>query len=224
MTAYDETYLDDAMNVLGEAVDYAVNECGISLEEFFDLFIMTGYAAQFEVGVPAVVSGMTGVELAGRVLNTSGLKNDSPSPRKAYGRSPEYWCGWILAYFQWRLNRSFKTIFHYLPSEKILQRYPTLHEASEEKCVDAFLRLMHTRRLPSRLQQQRKTCGLSQRELSERAEINLRTLQQYETRAKDLEKASFQTVRRLSRALHCSAEDILDAPSTRSSTTTRLMM
>ncbi len=212
MTAYDETYLDDAMNILGEAVDYAVNECGISLDDFFNIFITTSYAAQFEAGVPNVVSGMTGIELVGRVLKASGLNVEVPPPRKNYGRSPEYWVGWILAYFQWRLNRSFKTIFHYLPPEKILRRYPSLHEASEERCADAFLNLMNAQRQPSRLQQQRKKCGLSQRELSEKAEINLRTLQQYETRAKDLEKASFQTVHRLAGALHCSNEDILEVP------------
>ncbi len=210
MNAYHEMYLDDAMNVLGEAVDYAVNECGVSLDEFFTLFITTGYAAKFEVGVPSVVSGITGIELADRVLTASGKKETLPPPRKTYGRSPEYWVGWILAYFQWRLGRSFKTIFHYLPSEKIRQRYTTLHEASEEKCVDSFLNLIRTQHQPSRLQQQRKRCGLSQRELSEKAEINLRTLQQYETRAKNLEKASFQTVRRLARTLHCSDEDILE--------------
>ena len=38
MHAYDEQYLDDAMRNLGEAADYAVNACGISLQKFFDLF------------------------------------------------------------------------------------------------------------------------------------------------------------------------------------------
>ena len=35
MHAYDEQYLDDAMRNLGEAADYAVNACGISLQKFF---------------------------------------------------------------------------------------------------------------------------------------------------------------------------------------------
>ena len=32
MHAYDEQYLDDAMRNLGEATDYAVNACNMSLQ------------------------------------------------------------------------------------------------------------------------------------------------------------------------------------------------
>ena len=39
MHAYDEQYLDDAMRNLGEAADYAVNACKMSLQKFFDLFV-----------------------------------------------------------------------------------------------------------------------------------------------------------------------------------------
>ena len=36
MCAYDEQYLNDAMQNLGEAADYAVNACNISLQKCFD--------------------------------------------------------------------------------------------------------------------------------------------------------------------------------------------
>ena len=39
MHAYDEQYLDDAMRNLGEAADYAVNACNMTLQKFFDLFV-----------------------------------------------------------------------------------------------------------------------------------------------------------------------------------------
>ena len=45
MRAYDEQYLDDAMRNLGEAADYAVNACNMTLQKFFDLFVTTGFAA-----------------------------------------------------------------------------------------------------------------------------------------------------------------------------------
>ena len=53
--AYDEQYLDDAMRNLGEAADYAVNACNMTLQKFFDLFVTTGFATQFGNGVPKII-------------------------------------------------------------------------------------------------------------------------------------------------------------------------
>ena len=44
MSAYGIEYLDDAMRNLGEMTDYAVNACGMDLEDFWKLFLTTGYA------------------------------------------------------------------------------------------------------------------------------------------------------------------------------------
>lgn len=60
MRAYDESYLNDAMNALGEMLDYAVVDCGRDPDEFFDWFIVSGIAAQFERGNPKFVAGMSG--------------------------------------------------------------------------------------------------------------------------------------------------------------------
>ena len=39
--AYGESYLDDAMNNLGEAVDYAVHACNVSADDFMSSSILT---------------------------------------------------------------------------------------------------------------------------------------------------------------------------------------
>ena len=62
----------------------------------------------------------------------------------------------------------------------------------------------------SKLQQQRKKCGYSQRELAEKSGVNLRTLQQYELKTKDIGKASVQTVIALAAVLGCPIEDLLE--------------
>ena len=49
MSAYGIEYLDDAMRNLGEMTDYAVNACGMDLEDFWKLFLTTGYAEKFEI-------------------------------------------------------------------------------------------------------------------------------------------------------------------------------
>ena len=92
----------------------------------------------------------------------------------------------------------------------ILRLYPTLHEASEEKCIDIITNMIRSRHTTSNLQLQRKKSGYSQREISEKAGVNLRTLQQYELKTKDINKAAVSTIVRLANALVCKEEEILD--------------
>ena len=42
--AYDEMYLDDAMECLGAAVEYAVLFCDMDGQTFLDLFVASGVA------------------------------------------------------------------------------------------------------------------------------------------------------------------------------------
>ncbi|MBQ2578202.1 MAG: helix-turn-helix transcriptional regulator [Lachnospiraceae bacterium] len=56
----------------------------------------------------------------------------------------------------------------------------------------------------------RKLLGMSQRELAETSGVNIRTIQQYETGAKDINKASVQNVVAMARALHCDVEDLME--------------
>ena len=71
--AYDKMYIDDAMNNLGEAVNYSVNGCGMKPEEFMSLFIASGLADQFGKGVPRFVSGLSGTELVLETINRCGF-------------------------------------------------------------------------------------------------------------------------------------------------------
>jgi hypothetical protein len=134
--AYDETYLDDAMNNLGDMFDYAVNDCGYDHSEFFDYFIVSGVAQSFERGNPKYIAGLSGPELAMEVLyRTFRTRTDTPSAENV-DKTPEYWAGWILAYYQWYTNRRFYDINkNGLTIERILSLYPTLHEADVTKFV-----------------------------------------------------------------------------------------
>ena len=93
---------------------------------------------------------------------------------------------------------------------QIEKLYPTLHEAHEQKFVDVLTKMISKRNPPTRLQAQRKICGYSQRELAEKVGVNLRTLQQYEIRAKDINKAAASTLLALAKALGCQIEDLLE--------------
>ena len=128
--AYDEQYLSDAMNNLGEMMDYAVNTCHFEINEFFDMFLVSDLAEQFAKGTPRVVSGMSGVELAMEVVRKSGAASaELPDAEAEYDRSPEYWCGWIVAFYQWYTGVSFREISQIVSMTEIRKIYPTLHEA-----------------------------------------------------------------------------------------------
>ena len=208
--AYNELYLDDAMKNLGEAFDYAANIRNLDLDGFFDLFIVSGFAERFALGEPKFISGLSGTELVLNTLTKTGLENSFPNTQIEYSYSPQYWCGWILAYYQWKTCRSFHNIQENISMKEILKLYPILHEASEDKAVDTINNIITRNHTISNLQQQRKKCGYSQSQLSRLSGVNLRTLQQYELKTKDIKKASVQTVMSLASTLNCHIEDLFE--------------
>ena len=56
----------------------------------------------------------------------------------------------------------------------------------------------------------RRLLGYSQAMLAQKSGVPLRTIQQYESRARDINKASVQTLMMLARALECPVEEIVD--------------
>ena len=208
--AYDESYLNDAMRNLAEAVDYAANSCKLQMDEFMNMFVACGLAEQFGTAVPRVTAGMSGTELVWETLRLSGVMTDLPEPQMEYECSPEYWCGWVLAYYQWYTGRSYKNILQHITMEEVRQLYSPLHEAGEDHFVYTINQRIRAEAYVTRLQQQRKAVGYSQRVLAEKSGVNLRTLQQYESGDKDINKAAVTTLLLLSRTLGCRMEDLLE--------------
>lgn len=208
--AYSETYLDDAMQNLGEMLDYAVNSCYLDMDDFFEMFIVGGIASQFDNGVPGIVSGKSGTELVWEVLSKAGVSIKMSDPREDRDCSPEYWCGWIIAFYQWYTALSFKEILQICTMREIRKMYYTLHEASELKFVNTMNEIARRKKLPTKLQTLRKSRQLSQKLLSEKSGVTLRMIQQYENRSKDINRAAAETLSALSRVLGCNVEDLLE--------------
>ena len=135
--AYEEMYLDDAMNNLGDMFDYAVNDCGYDAEEFFTHFIISGVASAFERGNPKYIAGLSGPELASEVVFRTYKTRLDTQPSEDVYKSAEYWAGWILAYYQWHTARCFEYIRkNGLTMKRILSLYPPLHEADITKFIN----------------------------------------------------------------------------------------
>lgn len=131
---YDEMYLDDAMRIMGEMTDYVANYCNMDLDDYFNMFINTGYARMFEQGHPRYITGCSGVELAWMVLEKMNIKVDY--------------------------------------SVEIEGLYNTLHEASEDKCVEVLNIRIKSKCSERNLQTLMRLCGYSQRILAEKSGEN----------------------------------------------------
>lgn len=210
MKSYNELYLSDGMKNLGGMLDYAVNDCGFAADEILNMFIISGKADLFGTGDPALVTGMSGEELAVSLIRESGLIREIPPSSFRAERTKEYWCGWILAYLQWETAWSFRWICSSCPAEEILALYPILHEASEQKASSVLRNRIENARKQTQLQRMRLYAGMTQAALAQKAEVSLRSIQMYEQQRKDINKAQAETLFRLAGVLGCREKDLLE--------------
>lgn len=201
------------MNNLGDMLDYAVCDCGYDADVFFSLFISSGVAAEFEIGNPKFVAGMSGPELASEVVYRTFGKRLSVKPSENTDKSPEYWAGWALANYQWYSGQRFAEIYKVLPFSELLRLYPTLHEADVSKFISLAEEIFkHSREnAETKLRCLRKARGFSQKELAKVAGVSLRMIQLYEQRQNDINKAQVGTLHSLSKALGCKMEDLIES-------------
>lgn len=208
--AYDKTYIEKARVALGRMLDVAVNGLGFELDEFFGMFIGSGLAARFGKGDPSLTVGKSGAELAYAVLEESGVAADRASLQWEFSRSPEYWTGWALAYYQWQSGLTFAEIASVAKPSVVRGMYPAFHEMDTRQFVDRMNELYREARPSTPLQRRRQEAGLSQRQLAELSGVPVRSIQQYEQRQKSLERAAYDTVVRLAQALCCEPSLLLE--------------
>lgn len=210
MHAYQETYLNSAQSALGEAFDYAVNACGISGPDFIKLFLAASACRGMENGEADCLAGKSGIELARDVVRETTGRELSTEPADTPWRSREYWIGWSVAYYQWYSARKYSEIFKALPFEDLQKMYPTLHEADVSKFVDIAEQRVLACFPDTNLKKIRSIYNCSQAELARISGVSLRSIQMYEQRNKDINRAGAETVWRLAKALGCRMEDLLE--------------
>lgn len=207
--AYHELYLPNAMTTMATMLDYAVTVCREDLDAFFNAFVWSPVCTQFEHGSPMIIAGKTGAELYRMVR----FNYSSTLPEYvAMYRTPEYWVGWSLAYYQWFSNRSFREIVAVVPPSEMRAWYPTLHEADRMRFVEEMDHRLMQR--PTNLEILRKRAGLSQADLANQSGVSLRSIQMYEQRRNDIAKAQFNSLNALGRTLGCSIYDLMDSDTT----------
>ncbi len=209
-TAYDEIYLNRARMTLGNMLHFAVYDLGRNITAFYDAFISSGLAGRFGKGEPKLTVGLSGIELAYEVLaKTTGEICDTV-PVPAFDRSPEYWTGWVLAYYEWYRNVPFERINNVVPISEIVDMYSPMHEADILKFVDVIDKKLAEDIETKRLARLRAYAGLTQKMLAEKTGVSLRMIEQYEQGRKDINHASAETVYKLAKSLGCSMEELIE--------------
>ncbi|MCR4609769.1 MAG: helix-turn-helix domain-containing protein [Eubacterium sp.] len=208
--AYDESYINTAQNILGHAVDFAVMSLNLDPDTFGNAFAVSSVSKQFASGNPRYVAGMNGCELVRIVLAESRTHFIDTDDAMYLDKSPEYWAGWALAYYQWYTSRSFIDILSAVPLSKIINMYTVYHEMDVAQFVDHMDALIKEAVPATKLRTLRINCGMSQSELSKDSGVALRQIQLFEQRQRDINNASAITLLRLSRSLHCRMEELME--------------
>ena len=153
---------------------------------------------------------MSGVELAFCVLEESGAIIKRFKPQYSIDRSEEYWTGWALAYYQWYTSIPFAQIVQCIPIKTIQSLYSPYHEMDIRQFVDRMNELYKEAAPETNLQRIRKQANLTQAQLSEISGVSLRSLQDYEQRKKNINKAQAETILILANSLCCNMADLME--------------
>lgn len=206
--AYSQIYLAKISRAVGNMLHDAVLEFNLDGSEFFDRFIQSGVAEQIENGNPKYIAGKSGLELFIEVMEkTTGEKFDAELV-ESYDRSDVYWVGWMITHYQWYSGRVFRSILDTISFEELLGLYGTLHEADINKSYEVLDE--HFNCSESKLKRIRKQCGMTQDELAAESGVSANTIKAYERKSKNLNKAQFDIIMKLAKALKCEISDLVE--------------
>ena len=208
--AYNDSYLSSAQNILGHAVDFAIMSLNLAPDDFGNAFAVSPASKQFAAGNPRYVAGINGCELARLVLTETHISFTDTEDAMYLDKSPEFWSGWALAFYQWYSSRSFMDILKVAPLSVILDMYPLYHEMDIMQFADRMDQMIKGAYPDTRLKTMRINCGFSQSQLAADSGVALRQIQLFEQRHRDINNAAAITLLRLSRSLHCHMEDLVE--------------
>lgn len=206
--AYNQLYLAKASRSVGNMLHDAVYEFGMDGADFLNRFIQSGVAEQIENGNPKYIAGKSGLELFMGVMEKTTGENRNIEFVESFDRSDVYWVGWMLAHYQWYSGKTFKSILDTVPFDELLGFYGTLHEADINKSYEVMDE--HFKQNESKLKRVRRQCGVTQEQLAIESGVSINTIRAYERGSKDLNKAQFDIIMKLAKALKCEISDLTE--------------
>ena len=174
------------------------------------MFVVSSVSKRMENGEPAYLVGKSGIEIALEVVAETKGQELQTEPTERMDRSAEYWIGWAVAYYQWYSGRKYSEIFEVLSFAELEKMYYTLHEADVSKFAEIADARIREHFAETNLKRIRTAYGCSQAELAKKSGVGLRSIQLYEQRQKDINKASAESLYKISKVLGCAMEDLLE--------------
>ena len=144
------------------------------------------------------------------MLRQAGITPIQDEEEMYLDKSPEYWTGWALAFYQWYRGTRFSRIQEAVPIEIVYGMYATMHEADIMKFVAVMDEKLKVFYQDTNLKRMRKNAGYSQRQLAKESGVSIRQIQLFEQRRRDINKTQLETVFKLSKALGCRMEDLVE--------------
>ena len=105
---------------------------------------------------------------------------------------------------------SFAEINQAIPVTEVRMLYTPYHEMDVRQFVDKMNELYREAKPETNLKELRTFANLSQSELAQQSGVSVRTIQQYEQRRKDINKAQTETLLKIARVLVCKVEDLVE--------------
>lgn len=208
--SYNEKYLQAVAENMGEMFEYAT-AIGIDPINFWVSFSRGEVARQIEKGNPRYLVGYSGMQLVDIMVNTGGLQSGAFDFKERFDMDKYYWSGWVLAQYQYQSGLSFHLINERMPIQRVLELYNTLHEAD----ITKFFQVAesYTSKVPkdTNLKHIRVARGLTQKQLAEKSTVDIRSIQLYEQRKNNINKAQVDNILKLTKVLGCHIEDLLEA-------------
>lgn len=197
------------INNLGICMSFACKYLDFQPNEFFKLFSSSNVSIEYAKANPKYIYGMSGIELAYEALIDLGF---SPKDIDDYEieKDLNYWLGRVIGYMQYINNYSYKYLAEIINLNSLLDHHEELASEGLGYINEYVFTNLVNGDSKSRLQSKRKLVDLSQSQLALKANINVRTLQQYEIKNKNINNASVKSVMKLAEAIGCKIDDILE--------------
>lgn len=208
--AYSELYVKNARETVGVIFDYTINYCKMTPIFASKVFLQSIMTKLIEEGNPAILAGMSNEECAFLLVNSVVKNTKFDIYHTKYEKSKEYWAGALLAATQHATGKTFKEIFDHISFRQIVELYDDCHQMDLLLAIEELKKYLVKEETVTNLRMYRERKGLSQSQLAEKANVKLRMIQLYEQRVNDIDNASASTLKKLSIALECQIEDLLE--------------
>ena len=209
---YRELYFSDYINLLSNGFDYALTDLKLSPDEFEDMLLTSEYLELLESLNPGIVSGESGVELVYKLIDEKNYLIEKVEREFREYRTSAFWVGYALANYQFIKRKRFKDIFYKIHLKDILKMYNPYHTMDITCFIDDFDKMWMETDSKSKLKYYREVNELSQSELANLSGVSLRSIQLYEQKVNDIDKAQANTLYKLAVVLHCKIDDLLESP------------